>query len=789
MPNLKRRQFLQFAGAIATSVGLSQANVMRQGDRYARVLAQGTPRKLALLVGINNYAPSQIGWGALRGCVTDVQMQRQVLVHRFGFNPNDIVTVTDEAATRDGIITAFQEHLIAQARAGDVVVFHYSGHGSQVVDSAPYRDETPLNSTFVPIDSPLPDGYQTAGGNVNDIMGKTLFLLMSQLQTEQVTAVLDSCHSGGGKRGAVTFRSRDGAGSSDSRLYSSEAERELQQQIQADLGWSDEEVYELRKAGVAKGVVIASAAENQLAADAYFNGFYAGAFTYLLTQYLWQQTGDRALTRTFVDIDRATRSLGTNRNNVQNPEFETNLPANLENAPLYFTEMESPPAEAIALSSAGDRIQLWLGGIHPDGLRAFQEGAVFSAVNGDGSAVGTVQLVANPEGLNAEGRLLRASQDNISRGNISRESADDVLFLQEQIRTVPDDLSLKIGVDESILDEQEGVRQAIAPLNRLQAQPPESDDVDYFLGRFRAGQSPFVAGSLSELPPNDSIVLLYPDLSIVPNSWGASAESAVAAVDRLQSRFRTLLSTRIIRSIVNPGSSDLRVEASVNVVGTTASAAATQISVRGGSRGLEQDGSEVSSALLTDIPADASRLPLGSLIEIQVTNNDTRQLGEVRGLYVAVLVIDSSGDMTVLYPTDWTAPDLAAFVESGQTIRIPDPDRGDRFRLRISPPLGVTEVLVIASAVPLRRTLTALSAIAQGQEQAQGTSTRGLPLSTPRGEEFVEVAENLLDDLDTGTRGIALETVEPPANVRGVSGRQLTALSLAFEVYDPATAE
>ena len=53
--------------------------------------------------------------------------------------------MTDKQATRQGILTTFEEHLIKQAKPGDVVVFHFSGHGSQVEDrdrdSANYRQD------------------------------------------------------------------------------------------------------------------------------------------------------------------------------------------------------------------------------------------------------------------------------------------------------------------------------------------------------------------------------------------------------------------------------------------------------------------------------------------------------------------------------------------------------------------------------------------------------------------------------------------------------------------------
>lgn len=55
MSYIKRRQFLQFAGSAASAAGFSQLDIMRQSQEYGKVLAQSTPRKLALLVGINEY--------------------------------------------------------------------------------------------------------------------------------------------------------------------------------------------------------------------------------------------------------------------------------------------------------------------------------------------------------------------------------------------------------------------------------------------------------------------------------------------------------------------------------------------------------------------------------------------------------------------------------------------------------------------------------------------------------------------------------------------------------------
>jgi hypothetical protein len=191
---MKRRHFLQFAGSTLATIGISHLNIVRQGDRYAQVLAQNTPRKLALLVGVNKY-PENERFSNLRGCVTDVDLQEELLIHRFGFNKNDILRLTtDEPAnkqpTRSNILTAFEEHLIKQAKPGDVVVFHFSGHGSQLIDPNPVlfcpnkQFNANSNSTIVIAD-------QAQKGLAPDIMGRTLFLLMSALPTENVSFVLD----------------------------------------------------------------------------------------------------------------------------------------------------------------------------------------------------------------------------------------------------------------------------------------------------------------------------------------------------------------------------------------------------------------------------------------------------------------------------------------------------------------------------------------------------------------------------------------------------------------------
>ncbi|MBN3927070.1 caspase family protein, partial [Nostoc sp. NMS4] len=96
---MKRRTFLERIGSILAVLGITEAEWLSLGNRYYQALAQPSPRKLALLIGINQYPKIP----ALSGCLTDVELQRELLIHRFGFQGSDILTLTEEQASREFI--------------------------------------------------------------------------------------------------------------------------------------------------------------------------------------------------------------------------------------------------------------------------------------------------------------------------------------------------------------------------------------------------------------------------------------------------------------------------------------------------------------------------------------------------------------------------------------------------------------------------------------------------------------------------------------------------------------
>ncbi len=160
-----------------------------------------TPTFYALLVGIDTYDPrSRVPH--LRGCVADVDHMARLLQERFGVLAANILRLTNAEATHQGIKTAFRQHLIDHARQAATAgadattpafLFHYSGHGSQALDESGSEPDG-LDETLVPYDSRTP--------GVFDIKDWELGGLIEEINafSDNVTIILDCCHSGSGTR-------------------------------------------------------------------------------------------------------------------------------------------------------------------------------------------------------------------------------------------------------------------------------------------------------------------------------------------------------------------------------------------------------------------------------------------------------------------------------------------------------------------------------------------------------------------------------------------------------------
>jgi Caspase domain len=153
----------------------------------------------ALLIGVNRY-PNFGSRQQLLGCVNDVEAMAALLRSSYRFE--DVVTLRDEEATRDGILAALED-LAARLLEDDVVVVHYSGHGSQMTDREGDEPDG-KDETIVPHDSGrAPDPNR-------DITDDELYAWIKGVtsKTANVTLVFDCCHSGTITRDVFGSRSR-----------------------------------------------------------------------------------------------------------------------------------------------------------------------------------------------------------------------------------------------------------------------------------------------------------------------------------------------------------------------------------------------------------------------------------------------------------------------------------------------------------------------------------------------------------------------------------------------------
>lgn len=228
-------------------------------------------KRQALLIGINKY-PNLGSRYDLNGCINDVELMALTLRESFGFSEGDITILKDEQATREGILAAL-DRVLETASENEIVVIHYSGHGSRVRDRE--GDESDgWDETIVPYDSgrkPLPN---------LDITDDEIYLFLLKLTniTPFVTLIFDCCHSG--------TMSRDDFGASirfvkaDDRpvdqLPPSPIPREFIQSLTRDIGPSG--WVPLSK----KYVLLAACRDNESAFEHNAKGVDHGAFTYFL---------------------------------------------------------------------------------------------------------------------------------------------------------------------------------------------------------------------------------------------------------------------------------------------------------------------------------------------------------------------------------------------------------------------------------------------------------------------------------------------------------------------------
>ncbi|OUL24255.1 peptidase C14 [Nostoc sp. T09] len=505
---MKRRTFLQRIGSILAVLGVTETEWLSLGNRYYQALAQPNLRKLALLIGINQYS----GNPALSGCLTDVELQKELLMYRFGFPASNILTLTEEQASREFIEAAFLEHLGKQVRPGDVVVFHFSGYGTRI------KSETDtVQNALIPYDS-------QNSKIVNYLLEETLLLLLRSLPTDRVTAVLDTSYYAPTIQPlGLQIRARPEL--VDTELASAELEF-LKQLKTQNLSSKGELTPPL--------LLTATVDAKQSAREVLLSGFSAGLFTYALTQYLWEAIPAKTIQVSLSQVESSMRKLGSKQqpallSSKKNPLLADNfVPDSTVGGEGAITATEED----------GKTVSLWLAGLPPQVLEYYGVNSRLSLVTGE-------QLVLRSRtGLTAKAQL--SSLDSTTPLQVGQ-------LVQEAVRVLPRNIGLIVALDTGLERiERVDATSAFATVSHVSTVVAAEQPADYLFCKLLQTPTRYGLFSVGGEP--------------ILNSAGEVGEAVKVAVQRLAPKLPTLLAAKLWRLTENEGSSRLAIKATLETI-------------------------------------------------------------------------------------------------------------------------------------------------------------------------------------------------------------------------------
>ena len=189
----------------------------------------------ALLIGIDYYEPNPL-YRSLMGAVRDIDLVYEYLTKTLQIPQKQIKKLMSHEEetlnlqsirgknqeeilpTYENIVKAFNE-VTQQAKEGDLVYIHYSGHGGRAKTIFPEIKPELQDEGIVPSD------IGESGRYLRDVEIATLLKLMTD-KGLVVSVVFDSCHSGGATRGDYTIRGGEKTDNNDRPQTSLVAEKE-----------------------------------------------------------------------------------------------------------------------------------------------------------------------------------------------------------------------------------------------------------------------------------------------------------------------------------------------------------------------------------------------------------------------------------------------------------------------------------------------------------------------------------------------------------------------------------
>jgi hypothetical protein len=657
-----------------------------QQEATAESSSQGQGAKRALLIGINKYKAVP----KLQGSLNDIETMKQVLITRWGFPEGNIRFLTDEQATRDGMLAALNR-FVKDTGPQDTVYIHYSGHGSQVEDLNGDEADDKLDETLVPQDGRT--------GSVPDITDDELAAILGKLPAKNAFVVLDSCHSGTATR-SLDIRTRSIPQDTRVEIYRKMAETEVRTRGTIQLL-------------PAQYVLMTGAAPHQEALDGPVNGRYHGFFSYALSKSLSSSSSTASPREIFRGIEMELKRIQTHFGRASMPEPQLEAPPDLlEQSLLGSTHNQAQPIG----SNAGSRLA-WID-VKPGGP------GIVSLVNGVllGATPGSIWSIYPPDDTTfTPGRALAiatvtqiSGQDALARVHPANKK---VLEHSRAVALMPAAAGEKLPIQ--VLDVPNARRKQIE--ETLQKHIPQVDLVG-------PEQFPQYLVNMKE----DTIQLFAADGLQLVGSFAGEGDSWGAGLALVVSRSAT---ANELLTLDNP-SSQLKIDVRV---ANAPMPAKPKVSTRG----ISVVSADTKPARYRIRKPGNPRTQQNSLqLEVRV-NADS---------YLTIVDVDSEGGVNLLFPNNYQSAGFHqdGFVRANEPVLIPDSIQSGNqagFYWDYSPPKGTDTVRVFTStdiqtAHMIRQRITALqpaSAQTRGgvttrtvssamKSLRQGLATRGIML-------------------------------------------------------------
>jgi len=233
-------------------------NIVKNYNCACCIKSQPVPnkQKIALLFGLNYIGTTS----ALGGCINDVENMGKMLKDKYNYDKITILTDnTDDKPTKSNMLK-FLNSFINESKNCEKAYFHYSGHGSYIIDKN--NDELDgKDECLIPLD------YNKTGFIIDD----ELKVIFNQIKCK-LTVVIDACHSAT----VLDLKHRVDCISLNLTSKVKDTEDYLYQDWSYEFKLTQNAKYNENK----NILMISGCRDNETSSDAFINNKYQGALTY-----------------------------------------------------------------------------------------------------------------------------------------------------------------------------------------------------------------------------------------------------------------------------------------------------------------------------------------------------------------------------------------------------------------------------------------------------------------------------------------------------------------------------